>query len=101
MRPQGHLQLGVAMADDGLDPQSALDRSRFNILDGTAGGSLLIEPGVPEETRAALVRRGHELRVVEGLGRIQFGRGQIIRRDPSGVLWGGSDPRADGCAISL
>lgn len=101
MQPQGHLQLAVAMADDGLDPQTALDRSRFNILDGTAGGSLLIEPGVLEETRAELVRRGHELRVVEGLGRIQFGRGQIIRRDPSGVLWGGSDPRADGCAISL
>jgi gamma-glutamyltranspeptidase/glutathione hydrolase len=101
MQPQGHLQLVVAMADDGLDPQAALDRSRFNILDGTAGGSLLIEPSVPVETRAELERRGHELRVVEGLERIQFGRGQAIRRDPNGVLWGGSDPRADGCATSL
>ena len=28
-----------------------------------------------------------------------FGGGQIIQRDPaSGVLCGGSDPRADGCA---
>jgi gamma-glutamyltranspeptidase len=27
--------------------------------------------------------------------------GQIIRRDPDGVLWGGSDPRADGCAMAL
>jgi hypothetical protein len=30
-----------------------------------------------------------------------FGRGQIIRRDPaSGVLWAGSDPRVDGCAMA-
>ena len=30
------------------------------------------------------------------------GQGQVILRDPdSGVLWGGSDPRADGCAMSL
>ena len=31
-----------------------------------------------------------------------FGRGQIILRDPeTGVLCGGSDPRADGCAMAL
>ena len=100
MQPQGHLQVIVGMADDGLDPQAALDRSRFNILDGSAGGSLLIEPEIPESTRTELQSRGHELRVVEGLGRVQFGRGQIIRRDRNGVLWGGSDPRADGCAIA-
>ena len=30
------------------------------------------------------------------------GKGQIIARDPqTGVLWAGSDPRADGCAIGL
>ena len=44
---------------------------------------------------------GHAVRRIGGWGRIQFGRGQIIRRDPSGVLWGGSDPRADGCAMSF
>jgi len=30
-----------------------------------------------------------------------FGRGQIIARDERGVLWGGSDPRGDGCAIGF
>lgn len=31
--------------------------------------------------------------------RVHFGRGQIIRRHKDGVLWGGSDPRADGQVI--
>jgi len=40
--------------------------------------------------------------VVSGYNRATFGRGQIIRRDPqSGVLWAGSDPRADGCAMGF
>jgi gamma-glutamyltranspeptidase/glutathione hydrolase len=45
---------------------------------------------------------GHPVSTVAGMQRILFGRGQIIYRDPSsGVLWGGSDPRADGCAMCL
>jgi gamma-glutamyltranspeptidase/glutathione hydrolase len=100
-QPQGHLQVVVAMLDDGLDPQGALDRPRFNISDGTASGTVGIEDGVPEETVAELERRGHRLDIAGGWQRIAFGRGQIIRRESNGVLWGGSDPRADGCAMSL
>jgi len=34
--------------------------------------------------------------------RAVFGRGQVILRDAaSSVLWGGSDPRADGLAMLL
>jgi gamma-glutamyltranspeptidase len=37
-----------------------------------------------------------------GMARAIFGRGQVIRRNPeSGVLWGGSDPHADGLAMSV
>ncbi|MEE2673538.1 MAG: gamma-glutamyltransferase family protein [Myxococcota bacterium] len=100
-QPQGHLQVVVAMLDDGLDPQGALDRPRFNINDGTAAGRVDIEDPIAAETVADLERRGHALQVASGWERISFGRGQIIRRDPGGVLWGGSDPRADGCAMSL
>ena len=68
---------------------------------GTAGGTVGIEDTVATETVAELQRRGHPLQVAGGWERISFGRGQIIRRAPDGLLWGGSDPRADGCAMSL
>ncbi len=102
MQPQGHMQVVVALADDGLDPQSALDRPRFCIGDGTAGGRVSLEEGVPAATVSALAGMGHPVDGVTGHGRALFGRGQIIVRDPeTGVLCGGSDPRADGCAMSL
>ena len=100
-QPQGQLQVLVAMLDDGLDPQQALDRKRFLIADGRAAGAVAIEAGLPTQTVDDLRRRGHDLSVADGWARISFGRGQIIRREPDGVLWGGSDPRADGCAMSL
>jgi gamma-glutamyltranspeptidase/glutathione hydrolase len=110
MQPQGHLQVVVGLVDDGLDPQAALDRPRFCIeastersrSDGTAGGKVTLEEGLPVDSVAALTQMGHTVETVGGHGRALFGRGQIILRDPaSGVLWGGSDPRADGCAMSF
>jgi gamma-glutamyltranspeptidase/glutathione hydrolase len=102
MQPQGHLQVIVALVDDGLDPQAALDRPRFCIESGEAGGGVALEAGLPPETAAALAGMGHPLRMVSGHERALFGRGQIILRNPaSGVLWGGSDPRADGCAMPV
>ncbi|MBW2294264.1 MAG: gamma-glutamyltransferase, partial [Deltaproteobacteria bacterium] len=99
MQPQGHMQVVVALADDGLDPQAALDRPRFNIVDGTAGGGVNLEPGVPEATQRRLAEMGHPIQQSEGLGQVLFGRGQVIRRESDGVLWGGTDPRADGCVM--
>jgi gamma-glutamyltranspeptidase/glutathione hydrolase len=102
MQPQGHLQVMVALADDGLDPQSALDRPRFCISTGSPDGAVSLEQGIPPETLAELARMGHPVEAVSGHARAVFGRGQVILRDPgSGVLCGGSDPRADGCAMSL
>ena len=100
MQPQGHVQVVIALADDGLDPQAALDRPRFCIEDGTAGGPVALEEGISPATVAALAALGHPVNTVGGHGRALFGRGQIILRDPeTGVLCGGSDPRADGCAM--
>ena len=102
MQPQGHMQVVLALANDGLDPQAALDRPRFCIGDGAAGGRVSLEEGIPAASVAALAEMGHPIEVVTGYARALFGRGQIILRDPeTGVLCGGSDPRADGCAMSL
>jgi gamma-glutamyltranspeptidase/glutathione hydrolase len=102
MQPQGHLQVVAGLVDDGLDPQAALDRPRFCIESGTAGGAVALEAGLPPALIEGLEALGHPLRAeVGGYERALFGRGQIIRREPDGVLWGGSDPRADGCAIGF
>ncbi len=102
MQPQGHTQVMVGLADDGLDPQAALDRPRFYLMDGQPGAQVALEEGVPAETMRELNRLGHQVVAVSGYDRLVFGKGHIIVRDrASGVLWGGSDPRGDGCAMSL
>jgi gamma-glutamyltranspeptidase/glutathione hydrolase len=102
MQPQGHVQVVVGLVDDGQDPQQALDRPRFCITPATAGGAVALEAGLPEALVRGLAARGHTLQAgLDGFERSVFGRGQIIRRAPDGVLWGGSDPRADGCAMGF
>ena len=97
MQPQGHFQVISALVDDDLNPQEALNRPRWMIQNGDPGGSLLIEEGSPFKTMADLAERGHRIQPEAGLGRGNFGRGQIIRYDAdTGVMHGGSEPRADG-----
>jgi gamma-glutamyltranspeptidase/glutathione hydrolase len=101
MQPQGHLQVVVGLIDDGLDPQAALDRPRFCITEGAADSGVALEEGLPLAEMSALAAMGHPVMPVSGYNRAVFGRGQIILRDPSsGVLCAGSDPRADGCAMT-
>jgi gamma-glutamyltranspeptidase/glutathione hydrolase len=98
MQPQGHAQVAVAILDDQRDPQAALDRPRFCIEPDSSGSLVSLEEGIPVPVMAELASMGHRIQPVSGLARSLFGRGQVILRDPkSGVLWGGSDPRADGC----
>ncbi len=102
MQPQGHMQVAIALINDGLDPQAALDRPRFCITDGTSGGGVALEAGIPVEIMARLAAMGHQVIPVDGHNRAIFGRGQVILRDRnSGILWGGSDPRADGLAMGV
>ncbi len=97
MQPQGHFQVISAMVDDDLNPQEALNRPRWQVSGGDPGGALLIEDGTPFKTMADLAERGHRIQPEAGIGRTIFGRGQIIRYDAeTGVMHGGSEPRADG-----
>mmetsp|Transcript_8477 Transcript_8477/g.18638 ORF Transcript_8477/g.18638 Transcript_8477/m.18638 type:complete len:204 (-) Transcript_8477:149-760(-) len=103
MQPQGHLQLLLRLVGQGMDPQEAVDAPRFCIVDGTQNGTVFLEEGTEEEAVEALRRRGHVVRAnVTGGGRAVFGKAQVIVRDrETGVLWAGSDGRADGCAMGL
>ena len=101
MQPQGHLQLMVGMVAGHLDPQEAIDMPRFCIADGTRDGAAHFEDEIPDEVIEDLQSRGHHMVTnVVGDERCVFGKAQIIKRSrENGVLWAGSDGRADGCAM--
>ncbi|HUK12028.1 MAG TPA: gamma-glutamyltransferase [Thermoanaerobaculaceae bacterium] len=104
MQPQGHAQIVVNLVDLGMNLQEAGDAARFyhtedNEPTGTKmknGGVLHLESGVSQDVRQELIRRGH--RLVEANG-VVFGGYQAIWRDPAtGVYFGASESRKDGCA---
>jgi len=101
MQPQGHVQLTVGMVDGGMDPQSAIDFPRFCISDGTQNGNVVMEKEVLPSVVRELTKRGHTIQNgIDGHSRAIFGRAQIIKKNPkTGVLFAGSDGRADGCAM--
>jgi len=102
MQPQGQLQIVSSLVDDTQDPQATLDQPRFCIEDGTTGGKVALEEGISPDVCSQLGKMGHSVYTVRGMARALFGRGQIILRNAeTGVCCGGSDPRADGCAMSL
>lgn len=101
MQPQGHVQVVVNLVDDLLDPQTVLDQPRFCLEAKEPAGAVAIEEGIPVEVIDRLEQMGHTITPTAGYARAIFGRGQIILSDPqSGVLCGGSDPRADGCVMT-
>jgi gamma-glutamyltranspeptidase/glutathione hydrolase len=102
MQPQGHVQVLTRMLDNDLDPQAALDLPRFCIDVEKDNRTISLEEGIPDETIQKLKEMKHPVELVHGMNRALFGRGQIIRRDrETGELCGGSDIRADGCAMGL
>ncbi len=102
MQPHGHVQGLLGLVEDGLNPQQALDRPRHFIEPGDPAGQVSLEDGIAPAVLAGLKAMGHPVKPISGMNRTMFGRGQVICRDAgSGVLCGGSDPRADGCAMSL
>ena len=79
------------MLDHGLDPQSALDAPRWRVV---PDGVVLEPESRSVDVAEGLARRGHRIAIAPD--RLDFGRGQIIRRFESGVYAGGTEPRADG-----
>lgn len=94
MQPQGHVQMIMNTVDFKLNPQAALDAPRW---EWESGRLINIERNTPEHLFRGLAARGHEVNWQNN--RLAFGRGQIIWRDESGVLCGGTEPRTDGAVV--
>lgn len=91
-QPQAHLQVVMNMVDFDYNPQASLDAPRWRWLQDR---TVLVERHFPTHLADELLRRGHEIQVA--VDPAEFGRGQIIHRDPeTGVLMGGTESRADG-----
>lgn len=97
---QAHVQVVSSLVDFAANIQEALDLPRFHVLESN-------RVAFEEEFDPALVRnlaeRGHaianpdEVRIRGG-----FGGGQGIALEPhTGVYWGASDRRKDGCAYGF
>jgi len=100
MQPQGHVQVAMALVDDAVDPQEALDRARFFIEPELDGGRVYLERGMASHVADGMRARGHDIVADPPThGRSMFGRGQVILRGRDGSLVGGSDQRGDGCAM--
>jgi gamma-glutamyltranspeptidase/glutathione hydrolase len=94
---QSHAQFVADIADFGMNIQQALDAGRFTKPD-FPGCDVHIEDSVPASVRKQLSEMGHELQV-EPQRTSEFGFGQAVRDNDTGVHFGASDPRHDGEAI--
>lgn len=90
MQPQGHVQVATNYIDFGLDPQQALDAPRWRWDHGNA---VRVESRFDPHIAASLGRLGHEMMM--SLEPADFGRGQMIVRNESGTLIGGTESRTD------
>jgi gamma-glutamyltranspeptidase len=105
-QPQWNVQTITGLIDGGLDVQAAAEQPRWQFQPATYpiergdAFSLTVEDRLGEETIAELEEMGYP---IERAG--MWGAGgsvQVIARDPeTGILAGGSDPRAEGMAVGL
>jgi gamma-glutamyltranspeptidase / glutathione hydrolase len=105
-QPQWNLQMITGMIDFGWDVQATIEAPRWTSWPGTDPISLpnpyelRVESRLPEVEVDALRKLGH--RIVEQGAWDGGGTAQLIARNPeTGVLAGGSDPRAEGFAAGI
>lgn len=105
MQPQGHVQVLVNMIDFNMNVQQAGEAPRIEHVGSATptgrrgdvkGGTILAEPGIPDEVVKELMARGHSVERV----RVNGGGFQGILIDPkTGMLHAGSEARKDGAAV--
>lgn len=90
MQPQGHIQVLTNLIDFKHNPQEALDRPRWQWIDGK---EILVESNFNPKLFEDLKNRGHIIQYSDDVA--SFGRGQIILKNKDSYI-GASEPRADG-----
>ena len=105
-QPQWNVQTITGLIDGGLDVQAAVEQPRWHFAPATYPATmgnpfaLDVEDRLGDETIAGLEAMGYPVTRIGAWG--AGGAVQAIARDPeSGVLAGGSDPRAEGMAAGL
>jgi gamma-glutamyltranspeptidase/glutathione hydrolase len=100
---QWNVQMLTSIVDHGLSPQEAIDAPRWFSFPGTDPANVDRPFVVRAEKRlgaaalAELAERGHLVEQLNGWS--GGGAVQLIEYDSTGVLRGGSDPRAGGVAL--
>lgn len=89
-------QILMNVIDYKMDIQSAIEAPRIHAMTR----DIFLESRIPEDVRSALRAMGHPLQV-RGEMDLYFGGAQAILIAPTGVLFGGADPRRDGFAKGL
>jgi gamma-glutamyltranspeptidase/glutathione hydrolase len=107
-QPQGQVQVLINLLDFGMDAQEAGDALRFRHTGSSTpqrevmkdGGTVYLEPGISPDVADGLRSKGHCVEVRSEREGGNYGGYQGIWIDPeTGMLYGGSEPRKDGCAI--
>lgn len=94
MQPQAHVQVVVNTVDYSMNPQVALDATRWFWGEKRY---VQVEPTMDSAVVEGLRQRGHDVVVDDEIDFV--GSGNIIWRLPSGVYIAGSEGRDDGSAI--
>lgn len=99
-QPVIHLQLIMGLVDFGFSAQETIEAPRWvsRREPGDSGETVYLEPALAERVATELARRGHRIEVT-GPWSSLMGHAHCIVIEEAGVLAGGSDPRAEGCAL--
>lgn len=98
MQAQGHLQMVLRTQLWGQDAQAAVDAPRWRFIKDR---EVCVEGSLPHQTAAGLAALGHQIRVENSDGAIEFGGAQLICKLEEGGYIAGSEPRKDGQAVGF
>jgi len=98
VQPQGHTQVAINLIDFHMNVQEAIEAPRVRVYRDRLVDA---ESRIPDEVRAGLAARGHQVNVLDDWSWV-VGGGQGLRRDAESGAWmAGADPRRDGYALAI